>query len=435
MEQQPNSPSPQQERKILIEVKKTPPPKQETFDLGEEKSGGKKLIAQAAKRDVIPRQAAELIEAGGKIERETADTITISVTLPKVPSDSGEKGVVALVKADTDRQLTLFGAFFNQEHNRTFTTADTLNRYVLTKRRELKTAKGSTKTYEAKGGTSKITAALFDEKIIFPGAFEQLVELVLRKMTIEQRAEMGLWQEKKSPALHHVSVTFSLAELRRRLAENGSERKLADIREALEVMSRCNWSCDTPLPARFVGELSGPILRIDARRKERREDEKGEKEMYLAYWHPLIAEAILSGDHFLLDNGILRLKDPLARWILNRLNARYRQAAKDDAISGKGYTLSLETILAESGIEVEVRLRATIERIRSALAELQAQGFLSSIPHPYEESPTYEHTATKPKVVGMTWVLFPSRNCAQNVIDGNKEAKARPVGKLGQGSK
>ena len=333
------------------------------------------------------------------------------------------------------KQMLLFAPLYDQTRNRTFATADTLNRYVLARRHNLRgTSEKLEKLFPAAGGTSTLTAAVLPggENIMFPGAFEQLIELVLRKMTIEQNAEMGLWLEKKSPGIHHVSVMFSLAELRRRLADNGTGRTFADIREALEVMSRCNWTVTTSTNPRFVGELRGPILRIEAAQKEKRADAKGEKEMYLAYWHPLIAEAILSADHFLLDNGILKLKDPLARWILNRLNARYRQAAKDDAIAGRGYTLSLETILAESGIETESRFRDTVARVRSAIDELKEHFFLSPV-RPYDEKPTHETTSGRPKVKNMTWTLYPSGTFAQGVIEGNREARLRGVEQSGTG--
>ena len=357
---------------------------------------------------------------------EAAAEIAYNDVLERENAARKKLAALPLERSDRSKQMLLFAPLFDNERNRTFVVADTLNRYVLTKRRDVRHSKNDTlkRVYSAQSGPAEITPAVLDGKIIFPGAFEQLIELVLRKMTIEQNAELGLWQEKRKPGIHHVSVMFSLAELRRRLAANDSERKLSEIREALEVMSRCSWTVRTSQAHRFVGELRGPILRIEAARKELRADAKGEKEMYFAYWHPVIAEAILAGDHFLLDNRILKLKDPLARWILNRLNARYRQAAKDDAISGNGYTLSLATIFAESGIEAEVRLRATLERVRSALNALREHFFLSPL-RPYEEIPTYENTPGRPKIIDMTWVLFPSSEFAQTVIDGNREARQR----------
>ena len=394
------------------------------------KSGEKEMLEEYK---FEPQTRVEGVSESVKAEAERAyleviERKTKGLKLEKVVSRHvvpEKKKSPALESADEEKQMLLFSPFFDKIHNRTFPLADTINRYVLTKRRYLKTAKGSTKTYQSKDGRSTVTAAIFDEKIILPGALEQLIELVLRKLTIEQNAEMGLWQEKKKQGIHHVSVMFSLAELRRRLAANGSERKSTEIREALQVMSRCHWAVQTTLTTRFVGELSGPILRIEATQKEKRADARGEREMYLAYWHPLIAEAILSSDHYLLDNGILKLKDPLARWILNRLNARYRQAGKGDAIAGHGYTLSLDTILAESGIEAESRFRNTVDRVRSAIDELKEHFFLSPV-RPYDEKPTYEVTATKPKVIGMTWELFPSSSFAQSVIEGNREARLRP---------
>lgn len=335
-----------------------------------------------------------------------------------------------LARADNAKQMLLFAPLFHDGRNRTFATADTLNRYVLTKRRNLFGKKEKlVKRFPAQKGSSTIYAAIIEDgdKVLFPGAFEQLIELILRKMTIEKNAEMGLWHEKRRPENNHVSVIFSLSELRKRLDENGSGRPLAEIREALEVLSNCRWVVDAPLSLQYVGELRDPILRISKVLKAKRGDAKGEKTVYEAFWHPLIAESILAADHFLLDAGITRLTDPLARWVLNRMNARYRQASKDDGYAKRGYTLSLDTILTESGIEPERRLRGTIERVRKALNELQAHDYLNNLGDHYAEKPTYETTSGRPKIVNMTWVLFPSREFAQTVIEGNREARLRSV--------
>jgi len=338
---------------------------------------------------------------------------------------------VTLEKAEPAKQMLLFSPLYHTDRNRTFTTADTLNRYVLSKTRPnlFGSKQKLEKQFPAKNGTSIIRAAILSggEKIMFPGALEQLIELILRKMTVEQRAELGLWREKRDPGMHHVSITFSLSELRRRLEENGTGRPLAEIREALDVLSGCLWIVDAPLTPQYVGEMRNPILRIEKVIRAKRGDEKGEKNVYEAFWHPLIAESILSADYFLLDAGITRLKEPLGRWILNRMNARYRQASKSDSYSRRGYTLSLETILAESGIEPEKRVRGTIERVRKALKELQEHNYLNIVGDHCEEKPTYETTSGRPKIVAMTWVLFPSREFAQTVIDGNTEARLRPA--------
>ena len=187
---------------------------------------------------------------------EAAAEIAYNDVLERENAARKKLAALPLERSDRSKQMLLFAPLFDNERNRTFVVADTLNRYVLTKRRDVRHSKNDTlkRVYSAQSGTAEITPAVLDGKIIFPGAFEQLIELVLRKMTIEQNAELGLWQEKRKPGIHHVSVMFSLAELRRRLAANDSERKLSEIREALEVMSRCSWTVRTSQAHRFVGD-------------------------------------------------------------------------------------------------------------------------------------------------------------------------------------
>jgi hypothetical protein len=375
-------------------------------------------------------QIPELLEAmaarGGTV-REDADKITITIPKQQKGKQPGQKDKLPpLVAVPQAEQLKLFAPWFSPEKSRTLPEADTIGRYVLSRRKNLWGSEAALeRVFPTKhGGTAKIQAALLtgSKKILFPGALEQLIEMVLRKMTLEQQAEMGLFREKNAPGFHHISVAFTLYDLRRRLAEDGHERSARDIREALEVMDACRWSVAAPLDREFVGELRGPILRIGATKQARKKDGTGEKEMYVCYWHPLIAEEILANRGLLLDAGITKIKDPLARWAAHRLNARYRQAGKNDWIHDKGYTISLETILQESGIDPESRMRDTLERVRKAWQELQDAGFLSTM-KPYTESLEMEATARRPKITGATWILHPGPALVDNIIAGNREKK------------
>jgi hypothetical protein len=368
----------------------------------------------------------ELLEAmaarGGTV-REDAENITI--TIPKAPKQPEREELPPLVAVPQAQQLKLFSPWFSPEKNRTLPEADTIGRYVLSRRKNLWGTKATLeRIFPTKNGKARMKAAILDggTTILFPGGLEQLIELVLRKMTLEQQAEMWLFREKSPPGFHHISVAFTIYDLRRRLAEDGHERSVRDIREALQVMDGCNWSIEAPLDREFVGELRGPILRIQGVKKTKQSKGEGKKEMYLCYWHPLIAEEILSDRGLLVDAGITKIKDPLARWAAHRLNARYRQAGKNDWINEKGYTISLATILQESGIEAERRIRDTLERIRKAWEELQDAGFLSAM-KPYTESLEMEATARRPKITGATWILHPGPALVDTIIQGNKEKR------------
>jgi hypothetical protein len=374
-------------------------------------------------------QIPELLEAmaarGGTV-REDAENITI--TIPKAPKQPEREGLPPLVAVPQAEQLKLFAPWFQPEKNRTLPEADTIGRYVLGRRKNLWGEKATLeRIFPTKNGKARMKAAILDggTKILFPGGLEQLIEMVLRKMTLEQHADMGLFREKTGKGFHYISVAFTLYDLRRRLAADGHERSVRDIREALLVMDGCNWSIEAPIDKEFVGELRGPILRIQGIKKTKQSKGEGNKEMYLCYWHPLIAEEILANRGLLLDAGVTRLKDPLARWAAHRLNARYRQAGKNDWINEKGYSISLATILQESGIEADQRIMDTVRKVRAAWEELQEHGFLHAM-KPYTEHLTMEATHRRPKIVGATWILHPGTALVDTIIQGNQEKRLNP---------
>ena len=89
----------------------------------------------------------------------------------------------------------------------------------------------------------------------------------------------------------------------------------------------------------------------------------------------------------------MRLDSPLARWFYERLSHTYRQAVKNGVVTGTGYRLSLETILRESGIAVEKRVRDSINAVRRALKELGEKQVLD-YRTPYKEELVQSSKAT-----------------------------------------
>jgi hypothetical protein len=201
-----------------------------------------------------------------------------------------------------------------------------------------------------------------------------------------------------------------------------------------------------------VTEYRGPFM---VRLKECRAagEEQGAAKLRLMF-HPLAGEAIIRGDHYTISHPwVCALKDPLARWLVTLLTERFRGASKyklSDAVAGKnpaGYTLSLETVLTRSGLG-EVDRAQAVDRVRAALVDLYAHGFLGDAKRPasllvksrlskeaheerareagqvtFGESITRVSRKGRPGVQSATWTLAPTNLLAEHIIAGNVERK------------
>jgi hypothetical protein len=67
-------------------------------------------------------------------------------------------------------------------------------------------------------------------------------------------------------------------------------------------------------------------------------------------------------------------------------------------------------------------LRETLKSVRDALEEMKQQRILSEL-RPYDEELIQAPSKGRPKVVDATWMLYPSTEFVEEIIDGNKEMK------------
>lgn len=256
-------------------------------------------------------------------------------------------------------------------------------------------------------------------KTVFPGVREELVERALRKMAVQRQIDARLETDDANGRM--IPITFTLSQLRKELTSAGHDFKIAELREAVDVLGRASLTVEGIVDDDING-LAHPILLISYKR--RRGDNTGDHSYYTAKFHPLAVRAILAGAWQPINyERVMRLELPLARWIATRMNNRYRSAEKAASLKGKGYYLTLSRVLAESGIMPEKRLRATVERIRAALAELQNQGFLDRLNKPYDEEITYERAKGRPKISDVKWTLYPSTAFAEEIISGNVQVR------------
>ena len=137
-----------------------------------------------------------------------------------------------------------------------------------------------------------------------------------------------------------ITVFFSLSMLRRHLEELGHGFKLAEIKEALDILSGTMIELspsDEHEPGSQKGEhtnrrrhfIKATILSNYAGAFEEG-DTTGEESHAAMTFHPLATQAILELAYFPINHTrVGSLKRPLSRWLTTRMSHNYRQARKN----------------------------------------------------------------------------------------------------------
>src|SRR5271166_5540261 len=237
------------------------------------------------------------------------------------------------------------------------------------------------------------------ERLVFPGAREELVERALRFIAVQQIAQTKLTPDLQT-GRQAVTIFFSLSMLRRHLEELGHGYKLSEIKEALDILA------DT---------------RIAVEEQTIEGDHTGEETYIAMTFHPAATAAILQLAFYPINQlRVGKLKRPLARWLTTRMSHNYRQARKNSFVQNEGYHISLKTILDERGLPREARLRDNLRSVREALTEMKQRRILSEM-LPFQEKLIHAPSKGRPKIVDAIWTLYPSQELVDEIIGGNKQ--------------
>ena len=266
-----------------------------------------------------------------------------------------------------------------------------------------------------------------EERLVFPGSREELVERALRFIAVQQIAKTKLTPDIET-GRQAVTVFFTLSMLRRHLEDLGHGFKLSAIKEALDILSdtlieiRLE-SDDEPVQSKRRRFIKATIL-SNYTGDFAEGDSTGEDSRAAMTFHPLATQAILGLAFFPINQlRVGKLKRPLARWLTTRMSHNYRQARKNGFVQNEGYHISLKTILEERGLSREKRLRANVEAVRTALGEMKQRRILSEM-RPFQEKPILAPSKGRPKIVDAVWTLYPSAEFVDEIIGGNKQMKA-----------
>jgi len=265
-----------------------------------------------------------------------------------------------------------------------------------------------------------------EQRLVFPGSREELVERSLRFIAVQQIARTRLTPDAETGQA--VTVFFTLSMLRRHLEDLGHGFKLSAIKEALDILS------DTLIEIRLESDdepgqtkrrrfMKGTIL-SNYSGDFAEGDPTGEASRAAMTFHPAATAAILQLAFYPINQiRVGKLKRPLARWLTTRMSHNYRQARRNSYVQNDGYHISLKTILDERGLPREVRLRDNVKSVREALTEMKQRRILSEL-RPFDEQLINAPSKRRPQVVDAVWTLYPSQELVDEIIGGNKQMKA-----------
>jgi hypothetical protein len=252
------------------------------------------------------------------------------------------------------------------------------------------------------------------QKTKYPGAREELVEQVLRKLACEGQAIVRG---------NLVGVVFSLYQVYNDLKVMGHTFSYEEIKDAIYVCRKTGIEL-TSLSTDNKKTIS--VENIFVRMgivSEDAEDEtsdhisyEGKKELVFIIFHPLVTESILVEKTFRQINytKYMGLKKYLARWLFKKMNHNYIQAEYQ---SGNDYHLSLDEIVEGSGITRYKAISNTIREVEKALNELVEKDILEKF-----EIDKKKFKRSK-KIIDAVFHLYPSWSFAKDMKRANAKAK------------
>lgn len=235
-----------------------------------------------------------------------------------------------------------------------------------------------------------------EEKEFFLTKREELVEAALRKMAADQRS--GLYLD------NFAGVQFTLYQLRKELKEQGHSIHYDSLIEALQVSHRIGMTLKTQDGHAVMEAPAFPVLVI-SNRENWLKNPKGTK--CFVQFNPLVTQSINTISYRQFDYiKYMSCNYLLSRWIYSRLAHNYTQAEIT-----KPYSILASTIIRDSHLVNDGRLRQRIAAIDKSLKELKILEIL--------ESHKKETRFDGRKISDVLYTLTPTRTFVREIIYAN----------------
>lgn len=262
-----------------------------------------------------------------------------------------KKDLVPKDKYQMKLDLFALDPLIDQNYSNTVDIVDLLGRFLYDKktkyRREVSAEDSQftrTTVYNGVLVTARVTAANIERVtkgkkerfFVFPGAREEIIEDVLKKLATEKRAE-GFETATGNKTTMLVGLNFSLYEVYEELkrVRGKIQYSYSEIREALLILSRSNLEISTEDNSISVSAPFLPVLAFA-------EKSKSSDTRSFVCFHPLVTDLILTNKYRRYNyKKSLSFVGSYTRLVYKRLCNRWVQAG-----SGNPYRIKLSTLVA-----------------------------------------------------------------------------------------
>lgn len=235
----------------------------------------------------------------------------------------------------------------------------------------------------------------------FPSTTEELVEEALKKILTDQQYGLHNQKDMTKP---ETWVRFSLSMIEKELKNKGRGRNRSRIKQAIEIMSKCNITLFRNEQEIWTGPILSELITVG--RKEYIEDTTAH---HLARLPIFISYAINSLDYRQFNYArLLGCNEQLTRWIYKKLIHRYKQASM---LNDYHFTYSS---LENSGLLQQGRDNDNRRKVLQALDELVKIEVIASY--------TVDIKKQGRKIVDITYIIKPTVSFMREQKAANKRA-------------
>lgn len=227
------------------------------------------------------------------------------------------------------------------------------------------------------GGSKRV------EVVAFPGDREQIVEEVVRRLATD-RARLALDDG------DNVQLRFSLHEIKRELKRVKHTLSNREIKEALLILSRATIVIERKdkRGGALLNSSAFPVLAIKGPGmavEDVLDDADADNDETYLQFNPLVAQAIRKLEYRSLSYEMLmRLKNPISRWLYKRLSLTYADPSGVSPLS-----ITAREVIANSGMNEWSRWRDTLRAVSDAVDQLAKEGVVSAEKEPQMDGRKY----------------------------------------------
>ncbi|WP_444928353.1 replication initiation protein (plasmid) [Microbulbifer sp. TRSA002] len=260
---------------------------------------------------------------------------------------------------------------------------------------ELRVSVTAANIERVKGGTKQ-------RVFVFPGAREEIIEDVLRKLATERRAEAYEATTGTNAGTKFVGIAFTLYEIYEELKRVGKSYSYAEIKEALHIMNRSILSIQSMDKSIDLSAPFFPLMAIADR------GNKKETRSFVCF-HPMVTNVILTSSFRRYNYAkALEFNRHFTRLTYKRLCHRWIQASP-----GKPYTILLSTLISamKDPYQNTYQDKALFKGVMEDLVK-------EDVLERYEMTPKKEGK----KIIDWRFELYASNTFAKQVAANNKVA-------------